>query len=664
MKKYLLLASSAMFLLSANAQDRSKAVQRDLSRMTRIDHASTNILVKETKIPNDKAASTIELGTSFNVFGILGDRQNQVVYNKDINTVAFVHRQNAGGTVGGTNATGVISFDYSTDGGATWTINPFLTTPTGSGSAWGGNRYPNMGIYNPAANTDPANAFIVQAGPTLEEGAVSNDDGWAKTFRSSAKLDGTLLDETYDHNSVSSQGNINEWGVGGLYVTSQGTAWYVSTNSNNSGETPNPAHGVADDNSAYFLVRGDFNATNNNFDWTVVDTIAPTWNTTDNDGNQYNMAGLPNMAWSVDGNTGYMVIMGSWGANTMYRPYVMKTTDAGTTWNNVNDFDFSTNSVLQQYIFTLNSDGVTQRPTFSSFDVVVDADDELRIFGEINSGFSTDPDSLGFTFGARQAGYLFETATNGTGWDITFIDSVYVDDHEWDGANTMSHFVRPQASRSQDGSKVFYTWIGSNTALSAEREFPDVWAVAHDIGGTEATPWSTYKNLSVGTAANFVSAYQTVAVDAIENGNDHDWELALVYGSAPGGSPLTDGLAAPQWNFLKGAGFSTVDFTTAGGGSAGGVGSFNFYTSVEEKVISDNNISLFPNPSNGIITLQVGNTNDFNYTIVDVVGNLVKTSHVNGNITTIDLTNNARGIYFVNINNGVSNITKKVILSK
>ena len=666
MKKYLLLASSAMFLLSANAQDRSKAVFRDMSHLKKIDNQSTNILVKETNIPNDKAGSTVALGTSFNIYGVLGDRQNQVVYNKDINTVAFVHRQNDGGP-GGTNATGIMSLDYSTDGGSTWTINPYQTTPTGSGADWGGNRYPNMGIYNPAANTDPANAFMVQAGPTLETGAASNDNGWAKTFRSSFKLDGTLLDETYDYNSVSSQGNINEWGVGGLYVTSQGTAWYVSTNSNNSGETPNPAHGVADDNSAYFIVRGDFNTGANKFDWTVVDTIAQTWNTTDNDGNLYNLAGLPNMAWSVDGNTGYVVIMGSWGANTMTRPYVMKTVDAGTTWNNVNDFDFSTDPVMQQYIFPLNSDGTTQRPNFTSFDVVVDSTDELRIFGEVNGGFSDHPDSLGFVFGARQAGYLFEVATNGANWDVTFIDSIYVDDFEWDGAEQMSHFVRPQASRSQDGSKVFYSWIGSNSLLATDRQFPDVWAISHDISGTEATPWSAYKNLSAGTSASFVSAYQTVAVDAIENGSEEDWELAIVYATGQGGSALSSALSAPQWNFLKGVGFSTADFTTAGGGNSGGQGSdgnVGSVVGVEEEVITSDNITLYPNPSNGIITLRVANTNDFNYTVIDVVGNVVNSKHVIGNTSVIDLTNNAKGIYFVNINNGISNITKKVILSK
>lgn len=660
MKKCLLLASSVVLLLSANAQDRSKSVYRDASHMTKIDQESTSIIVKGNNVPNDKAASTILLGTSFNVFGILGDRQNQVVYNKDINTVAFVHRQNDGGP-GGTNASGIMSFDYSTDGGATWTINPFQVTPgLGGGN---GNRYPNIALYNPPANTDPADAYVVMSGPQLETGAFSGENGWGGTFRASAKFDASNIDEQYFHLSTDSDGDNNEWGAAGMY-NANGVIWDVTTNIDNRTNSNVPA----DNYSTYFINKGVYNSGTNVIDWTNT-SFSPTWVTTLNDAtaSQTNLAGLPNMAWSPDGMTGYIVAMGAWGANTMYRPYVMKTVDGGTTWNNVNDYDFSTNPVLQQYIFGLNTNPAIQRPFFGSFDMVVGQDDELRIFGEVGSGWSDHADSLNFTFGARQAGFLFEVATNGANWDVTFIDSIFVDDHEWDATNTLSHFVRPQASRSQDGSKVFYTWLGSNSLLSLEREFPDVWAIGHDIAGTEPMPWSIYKNLSFGTPASFVSAYQTVAVDAIENGTDHNWELAIAYGTGNGGSPISDGLSAPQWNYLKGVGFSVVDFSAIGGGSTGGVGSggnLGGSVSVDEQVITNENIALFPNPSNGLITLQISNTKNFNYTIVDVVGNTIKSENVNGNSTVINLTNNAKGIYFVNINNGSNTITKKVILTK
>jgi hypothetical protein len=652
MKKSFLLFSAISVLGAANAQqDRSVAIDRHATNhMAKIDQNQLTPS-KTVTIPNAKAASTIDIGTSYNVYGILGDRQNQVVYNPDINTVAFVHRQNDGGP-GGANASGIMSIDYSTDGGATWTVNPYQTTPTGSGATWNGNRYPNMAIYNPTSNTNSANAFMVQAGPALETGTGSNDNGWAKTFRSSFKLDGTLLDESYDFNSMSTLNDPNEWGAAGLYVTSQGTVWYAATNNNNSGATPNPAYDVDDNYSEYFLVRGDFNATNDNFDWTVVDTIAPNWNTTDNNGTAYNMSGLMNMAWSVDGNTGYLVIMGSWGANTMWRPYVMKTTDAGATWNNVNDFDFSNDPVLQCQVFPANIVG-TPRPWFADYDLIVGNDDELRIFVDIQSQSSAHPDSLLYAFTATQSHGLYEVVTNGTGWDVTFVDSIYVADHEYDATNQLSHFVRPQASRAQDGSKVFYTWLASDPTLSIEREFPVVHSRGHDIS---SDMWTPITNLSSGTNADFVSAYATMSVDVIQNGTEKAFELPIVYGT-DAGSALSNGLTAPQWTFLRGVGFDGADFTETAIADPCAVG-------VEENTLVESNVSLFPNPTNGSFEIILGDINNFNYTVFDIVGNVVANSVVNGNRAKVDLSNNAKGAYFVSIETAEGSITKKVMLTK
>ena len=641
MKKYLLLASVAAFAISANAQDRSKAAYHGTNGAERIDQESNNAPIKVNEIPTEKAASTVMLGTSYNVFSILGDRQNQVVYNADINTVGFVHRQNDGGAGG----SGVISFDYSTDGGATWTINPFQLTPgLGGGN---GNRYPNITMYNPAANTDPANAYVVATGPQLQTGVTSAANGWGGTFRSSAMLNGTNPDEQYTNLSTDAVGDNNEWGAAGLFTAANGVVFDVTTNVDNA-----QTNLVADNYSNYFINKGVYNATNSNFDWTVAATVTPAWNTTQNFtvGMATNVAGLANMAWSPNGMIGYMVAMGAAGANTMWRPYVMKTTDGGTTWNNVNDFDFSTDPVMQTYIWPLNSNPAIIRPFFGSYDMVVDMNGELRIFAEVAGGFSDHPDSLNYTFAARQAGYLFEVATNGAGWDVTYIDSIYVDDYEWDATNALSHFVRPQASRSQDGSKTFYSWSDSDPTISASREFPIVRAIVHDISASCAAwgpsnNWSSQKDLSAGTNADFVSAYQTVAVETIENGLEETWELPLVYGTAAGGSALVDGLVAAQWNYITGAGFSCP-------------------LNVQEVTLSNSDVSLYPNPTNGVIQISVSDVTDFNYTVIDVVGNAVTNMHINGNKTVIDISNNAKGVYFITIDTENGSITKKVMLTK
>jgi len=660
MKKNLLLASALGLIVSLHAQDRSKAKFVDNTGQARIDQESQQMPTKPNTIPNAKAASTEPIGSSYNVYTILGDRQNQVVYNPDINTVAFVHRQNNAATGG----SGIISFDYSTDGGTTWTINPFQTTPNMDGGTSNGNRYPNIGIYNPSGNTDTTKAYIVQAGPSLHNTAANNN-GWAKTFRSSVKLNGDSLEETYNYSSVvTATGDPNEWGAAGMYVTANGDVFYASTNWNNQGAagSEDPNFDVSTLYHDYYINRGVFNSGTNTFDWTV-DTITPSWYKTSGDGSvggiRANAAGLPNMAWSPDGNTGYLVIMGAdsnSNQNTMYRPYVMKTTDGGDTWNRVPDFDFSNNAAVLCYVWGLNTNQAIQRPFFSSYDIVVDANDELRIFGEINSGFSEHLDSLNYTFAARQAGFLFEVATNGNSWDVTFIDSVYVDDFEYDGTNGLSHFVRPQAGRSQDGSKVFYTWLNDDSGLNAlqEREFPDVWAVGRDISTGN---WTSYTNLTTGTNAQWIAGYQTMAVDAIENGNEKQWELPIVYGTDISGATLNNGTNPAQWHFLRGVGFDQADFTTPKTPNACTV-------SVEEEEELNLATSIYPNPTNGVFEIMIANTTNFSYTVIDVLGNTIITNNVSGNRASVDLTNQAKGAYFVQVTTEQGSITKKVMVTK
>jgi len=647
MKKYLLFATVSIMAVGIHAQDKSKAVYRDASGNEKMDQESNNVPIKQIAIPNEKAASTVILGTSSNVYTILGDRQNQVVYNPAINTVGFVHRQNAGGPGG----SGIISFDYSTDGGASWTVNPFQLTPgLGGGN---GNRYPNITIYNPTANTNPSNAYIVASGPQLQTGVSSGTNGWGGTFRSSSLLSGVNMDEQYTILSTDAVGDNNEWGAAGLYTAANGVVFDATTNIDNA-----QTNLVADNYSKYFINKGVFNATNNNFDWTVADTVVPTWYSTMNftAGMLTNVAGLPNMAWSPNGMIGYMVALGAennGSGNSMWRPYVMKTTDGGTVWNHVFDFDFSTDSILQCYIWPTTSNPSIIRPFFSSYDMVVDANGELRIFAEIASGFSNHPDSLNYTFTAREAGFLFEVATNGAGWDVTFVDSILVDDYMWDTPNALSHFVRPQAARSQDGTKVFYTWLSSLPGLSTQRDFPDVYSVGHEVA---SGLWTPITNLSAGNNSSYIAAYQTMAVDVIENGSDKDWELPIVYGTAASGGPLTDGLAAAQWNFIRGIGFNQADFTQTPLPNPCSV-------SIEELKI-ENNSFIYPNPTNGMIEILLTNVNEFNYTIVDVVGNVIAKEKVVGSKTSLDISNRALGIYFVTIDTEKGSITKKIMLTK
>ncbi len=640
MKKYTYLLLTFVFPLCIIAQNNytrsAELMPYGEENFTLKKEKNNPSTVKLPKIPQDKAVTEIPIGTSSNIHSTIRDRQNQVVYNAAINTVAFGHRQNNGSA----GNTGIMSFDYSTDGGANWTINPFQTTPTLD--AGSGNNYPSIGIYNPAANTDPNNSFIVQTGTKAT---------FDRSFRASAKLDGTLLDETYSVNStIGPSVSDNEHGGYGLYVTDLREAWYCSSNWNITADVNLHLTGSYHD---FFITKGVFNVGNNQYDWVTTDTITPSWYSTPAAAGYYtNVATSPNMAWSIDGMTGYMVTMGAdsnASNNSMWRPYIIKTIDGGANWVRFPDFDFSTDAVIQNYIWGLNTNPTEKRPFFGDFDVVVDNNGELRIFCQVHSGFSSAPDSLNYYFAAVQSKFLFEIATNtGLGsYDISFVDSVRVEDYTWDGsAAARQHLIRPQAARSQDGTKMFYTWLSSDLTLSTFREFPSIRGIGHEIATNK---WTNVTNLSAGNNSEFSAGYPTMAVDVIENGLDKTWELPIVYVTSLGGGTLTSADSPGQYYFLKGVGFDQIDFQSVG---------------VDEEIDANTNTSIYPNPTKGNLTIEVKEGKDFTYVIRDLLGRVVVSANVNGINTIVDLSNNENGVYFIEVQMGKSKTIEKFILTK
>ncbi len=79
--------------------------------------------------------------------------------------------------------------------------------------------------------------------------------------------------------------------------------------------------------------------------------------------------------------------------------------------------------------------------------------------------------------------------------------------------------------------------------------------------------------------------------------------------------------------------------------------------------LNSNNIDIFPNPSKGVFNINVENSQELNVTISDVTGKIVLQKIINSTDNQINMNNQTKGIYKVQINNGNSIITKKIILN-
>ena len=477
------------------------------------------------------AISIVLLGTSYNIYSVLLDDQNQVSYDPELGAVAFVHRHNDG-TPGGS---GGLAFDRSVDGGATWTDNYALSPGFNDGSITtvGGNRYPSGTIWNPAGNTDPANAYFVANGPALQAGAA----GWGWQFRMSANLnDGSNISEDYYQIGVNT-----DFHPYALSTTANGDMWSMST------------YYIGSDPSDYdfmYLNKGVFNTGTNMVDWaTPSTTITPAWSDDTTDGT--NVAGFGwGVAFGPDGNTGYAVALGSQPASIFQgiQPIVWKTTDAGATWNQLPQYDFRTMPMFTDYLIP-TGDG-DQIPFFTSMDLVVDENDALNLFAEVSPRSSSSVDSLYFLW-QNAAGLFHLNTSDGSSWIGNLVDSALLADG---AVGDVTQGNRPQISRTADGSKLFFSYVASDGSLTGgTNDLPNVLARGWDVATGEYT---FVKNITGGSAVDGITYFATMAHMSITGGDDHDYEMPIVFAEPDAAGDL----APPQYYYIKGAGFDEGDF--------------------------------------------------------------------------------------------------------
>ncbi|MCO6148759.1 T9SS type A sorting domain-containing protein [Flavobacterium sp. NRK1] len=124
----------------------------------------------------------------------------------------------------------------------------------------------------------------------------------------------------------------------------------------------------------------------------------------------------------------------------------------------------------------------------------------------------------------------------------------------------------------------------------------------------------------------------------------------------------TAGASGPSYLMAVGCGATTPTDVT----ELGDFGDVNFVINVtgssETAGIKSNlvdKVTLFPNPTNGIVTIKApGTINIAGATITDVAGK-VSNADLNGN--TVNMTNYAAGVYFLNISTDSGKITKKIV---
>lgn len=635
MKKHLLYVLS--FLLTGSLLAQSTSEAQTFPRANEAESADVQVIHETTSgssFEKDLNSETIYIGAASNIYSVLDVSQNQVHYNSELGIVSFVHRQNTATWPDG--GSGVVRYDISTDGGATWDLDVLLTPMLADSNSTGGSddgihietpdgtdivygyRYPSGLVMTPSGGTIE-DSYYVAMGPTVSAPLGSP---WAHTYFASHKLDGSDANSEQIfqvlNNADSGWANIDYMGRG--LVIGGENVYAISTNWNGD---------VTLNLSMYVFWKGTINDVSNDIDWES-HIVYPDFKLSS--GSPI-VNGNVGVAFNNDGSVGYMVIGGCLSDYTgdMERPVVYKTTDNGANWVLQAELDIAATDV-----------GVALGgfPYFRDFDVVVDANDDLHVFGEM---MQYADDLSGFDYEGHFADFILSNAEN-TWSDMVIGDILNTGPGGYLPGSFQDLFTHVQVSISEDGEKIFYGWTES--VDNDINDTPDIMARGRDVNNAT---WTEIKNLTLDTDAEGVAAYATLSPVSISNGDDFDYELPFV--CVP---DYTGELDETFFAYLKGIGFNESEFVPMS------------VESIDNDLASFN---LFPNPSqdNTVLSFNLLNDVKLSISVFNSVGQKVAmleegNRQAGSHRYDINTSEFKEGLYFIQMTVDDNSISKKLLI--
>jgi hypothetical protein len=565
-------------------------------------------------VPNLSKSGTVALGGSLNMLGMMLSGVKPLGYNPDVDAMAFVHRS----LTGGSNAT----HDYSIDGGATWTVSTTNITPSFS-TAYPKVRYPSGGIFSNAGVTK-----VVAVGPAL----IASSSSWGGTFHAAANLDASgAADEL-----ASVNGDNSDFHPYGLAISADNSAvWTLSTNYYAS----KPPYSI----SKFYIQKGAYSGGAFAWTYTELDPDILIDATNGAVATDYNIEASP-----VDPNILYAVVTMAGNTDPMIAgarppiPHIWKTIDGGANWTAEPAFDFSTLNVVMDSLVAGGTTTVGKRPYFSQIDLTVDKNNNLHIFSQIESGWDANfsvVSGIVATNGQHTQHYI-DIITDGTSYSAYYVSPVNCDDGPTP-TGTLGYTVtrNSQISRTADGQKVFYTW--NETVGTPGPDYlntdPDILACGYDVDGFK----TDIKSLSAGTDAELVSFYKQAAPVVRTVGMDYNYEIPMVY-MVFGATADTDPCS---YVYLGGTGFNDSEFSP-----------------VAVQNNKQNNISLYPNPSNG--NFNIVNMNNADVKVFDIMGKLVYSTKSNSDNFAMNLSSLSEGTYVVKTVLDSQTASKQIVIIK
>lgn len=463
-----------------------------------------------------QCTNSVSLGSSVNMHTKAKNNSNMIVADKDLNTVIFIHRNNPT-PFGGSS--GHLRYDISTNGGATWTnnlgpLNPNLTRHA---------RFPNVAIYNPPGNTNPANAYLNYLAPTLN--AASN---WSGVVSGVRQLNGSGNTETYSQPAPTNQI------LGSLVKGAPGVFWATDFTYNGSQFT-----------GGILIYKGQW--TGNTVNWSLSQQFNPAYNLSSN-GNP--ILGESSIAFDPSGMKGWLCVTAHLSsASNYYRylPVFYKTTDGGNTWSGPMLVDLSQFNCITSGAGSGNTPGI-----YYTNDLTVD------VFGNPHLIVTVGVGNNAYGIHNNQWHHMFNiTQKHGvwTAYDIASVKAEIGTIFPGSGGSSIYQTIQPQISRSADGTKVFFSWSDNSTyTMGFPNMIPEFFARGFDVVQNKWTPVRDFTSCSFSSSGSIF--FPHMAAETLEP-IAGTYKLAVVYSSFGSNDPDQPA----NFQFLDNATFSNQDFT-------------------------------------------------------------------------------------------------------
>jgi len=602
--------------------------------------------------------TVVSVGTASNAYsyGYAGGQKSMLYSNNDINTITHIHRM--GGTLDPGGYSGDLGVDISTDGGMTWTNMNEVYTSTISGGTYNTDaaRYPNHGIWNPEGNTDPDNAYVTFFAPTID--GSNGADSWGGHAIGRARIGALTTDTT--KNLTHSTPPFYQYIPDAYDVSKDGII--IAVDANQDWTTGTVAY-----QGSLIVYRGEWDEGIGDFVFERSLVDFPT--NAENDRPVH-----VKFAFGPDGQTGWIGIVTDNASVTplydlrYYYPVFIKTTDGGLTWEDPISVQLDgpdgltgvLNYLTDQQIADLYEPPAPARdeiPYTTAFDcdMAVDAWGNPHMAVIIGVGASSEYSII--SAAEYFAAFDIFSVDGGTTWDGyccgkgNMFRGTFGTDYSEDN--------RIQICTSQDGDKVFVTWLDTRLEGAEENNAPDVFIRGIDVNWPPE-PWKYTTgengedapiNITTFSEAMWQSYFAVTSRYALDDGSG-SYTIPITYQAMT--TPFDPALPV-QFKYIQ-------DFAM----------NFDTYILGEQEIVNPELPVVtqnYPNPfsQTSQIDVSMKNAGDLSLKVTNLLGQevmMVRKGLVPaGSYSfTIDGSDLKDGVYFYTVKTNETEVTKKMII--